>query len=166
MTADERGAGPAGQPPANASEPRPASASFWQMRAKWISFYDTEYRQVIGFLMKNRAPWEDARDAAHEAFVESWDRMRTRPDTWQAITNQRAWIRTVALPKYRLPPGPHIHPQLAAGTEIPELPAHEPEPGELTVQTQAVVRSHPIGLSACACPIRAQVGPARRVVPG
>lgn len=97
------------------------------MRVEWISFYDTEYRQVIGFVMKNGAPWEDSQDAAHEAFAESWDPMRTRLGSWQAITNQRARIRTVALRKYRRPPGARVRPQLATGTKIPDLlPAHEP----------------------------------------
>ena len=141
MTADERGAGPAGQPPSYASEPGAASASLWQVRAEWISFYDTEYQQVIGFVMKNGASLQDAQDAVHEAFVESWDLMRTRPGNWKAIANQRAWIRTVALRKYRRPPGPRVRPQLAAGTEVPDRPAHEPGPGELTVQTQAVLHA-------------------------
>lgn len=88
-------------------------------RAKWISFYDTEYRQVIGFLMKNGGPWEDAQDAAHEAFV-SWDLMRTRPGSWQAITSQRESIRRVALRKYRRRrPGPRIRPQLWQAPKFP-----------------------------------------------
>jgi RNA polymerase sigma factor (sigma-70 family) len=110
------------------------------VRDEWISFYDTEYRQVIGFVMKNGASLQDAQNAVHEAFIESWDLMETRPGNWKAIANQRAWIRTVALRKYRRPPGPRIRPQLA-GTEIPDLPAHEPEPGELTAQAQTVLHA-------------------------
>ena len=141
MTADERGGGPGRPAPLIRQRARGESVSLWQVRAEWISFYDTEYHQVIGFMMKNGASLQDAQDAAQEAFAESWDLMQTRPGTWRAIANQRAWIRTVALRKYRRPPGPRIRPQLAPGPEIPELPAHEPEPGELTVQTQAVLHA-------------------------
>jgi RNA polymerase sigma factor (sigma-70 family) len=141
VTADERG-GRHGRPaPSYSSEPEATSASLWQVRAEWISFYDTEYRQVIGFMMKNGASLQDAQDAVHEAFVESWDLMQTRPGNWKAIANQRAWIRTVALRKFRRPPGSRIRPQLAAGTKIPDVSAHDPEPGELTAQTQAVLHA-------------------------
>lgn len=111
------------------------------MRTAWISLYDTHYHRVVRFVMLDGASLEEAQDAAHEAFTESWTLMATDPAKWLAITNQPAWIRTVALRKYRRPPGPRIRPLLAAGAEIPDLPCPRPGPGETTVETQLVLQA-------------------------
>jgi DNA-directed RNA polymerase specialized sigma24 family protein len=95
----------------------------------------------VRFVMLDGASLEEAQDAAHEAFTESWTLMATDPAKWLAITNQPAWIRTVALRKYRRPPGPRIRPLLAAGAEIPDLPCPRPGPGETTVETQLVLQA-------------------------
>jgi hypothetical protein len=51
------------------------------MRSQWIAFYDVGWALVIRFVMKaGPASLEDARDAAQEAFVESWREMATWPD--------------------------------------------------------------------------------------
>ena len=129
MTANEQGAGPAGQPPSYPGEPRLAYASLLQVRADWIRFYDAHYHPVIGFVMKNGASLDDAQDAAQEAFTASWQLMHTRPDTWLAITSKPAWIRTVALRAYRRPPGPRRCPPIATVTDMPDLPGSRARAG-------------------------------------
>ena len=141
MTADEQGAGPAGQPPSYVSGHVPASASLVQMRAEWIIFYDAQYHRVIRFVMQRGASLEDAQEAAHEALTESWMMMTTQPAKWRAITNQSAWIRTVAFRKYQRPPGPHIRPPLAADAELPDLPTPGPGLDEVTAQAQMVLQA-------------------------
>ncbi len=111
-----------------------------QVRTDWISFYDTHYHRVVRFVMHNGASQADAQDAAQEAFIESWALMSSDPDRWQAITGKEAWIRAVALRRYRRPPGPRRRP-LIAGDEIPDLPAPEPGHEELTVQAQLVLQA-------------------------
>lgn len=67
--------------------------------------------------------------------------MTSDPGRWQAITNQPAWIRTVALRRYKRPPGPRTRPQLSPHAEIPDLPSPWPGPGDITVQAQLVLEA-------------------------
>jgi len=138
VTASGRGPEPASQSPSYASLQVPAPGSVVQMRADWISFYDTHYHRVVRFVMHNGASQADAQDAAQEAFIESWALMSSDPSRWQAITSKEAWIRTVALRRYRRPPGPRRRPP-TAGEEIRDLPAPGPGHEELTVQVQLVL---------------------------
>ncbi|MET8997185.1 hypothetical protein [Amycolatopsis sp. NPDC004169] len=109
------------------------------MRTQWIDLYDAEWALVIRFVMKaGPAGLEDARDAAQEAFVESWREMVTRPEEWARV-NQRGWIRTVALRRFRRPPGPRCRPLVEPGVAMPDRPAAGVEPGELTVQVHTVL---------------------------
>jgi RNA polymerase sigma-70 factor (ECF subfamily) len=112
------------------------------MRAGWIDFYDAHCHRTVRFVMHNGACLEDARDAVQEAFVESWALMTTDPAKWVAITGEKkaAWIRVVALRRYRRPPGLRMRPLLAWDADLPEQPDPGPEPGELTVQTQMVLQ--------------------------
>jgi DNA-directed RNA polymerase specialized sigma24 family protein len=95
---------------------------------------------VVRFVMRSGASLEDARDAAAEAFVDSWALMTDRPQSWMQIWNQRSWIRAVALRKYRRPPGPRRRPLVADHVEIPDVAAPGLDPGELTAQTQTVLQ--------------------------
>jgi DNA-directed RNA polymerase specialized sigma24 family protein len=88
--------------------------------------------------MLNGAYLEDARDAAQEAFTESWALMDSQPDRWVAVTSKEAWIRVVALRRYRRPLGPRIRPQLAEEVVIPDLPDPAPGPCELTAEAQTL----------------------------
>jgi RNA polymerase sigma-70 factor (ECF subfamily) len=110
------------------------------VRTEWTDFYDSHYYRVLRFLMHNGASQADAQDAAQEAFVESWSLMSNDPARWQAITAKEAWIRTVALRRYRRPPGSRRRP-LTAVDEIPDLAAPGPGHEELTVQAQMVLRA-------------------------
>jgi DNA-directed RNA polymerase specialized sigma24 family protein len=111
------------------------------MRSQWIAFYDAEWALVIRFVMKaSPASLENARDAAQEAFVESWREMVTRPDEWSRV-NRRGWIRTVALRRFRRPPGPRCRPLIEPGVAMPDLPAPGVEPGEHTVQVHTVLEA-------------------------
>jgi DNA-directed RNA polymerase specialized sigma24 family protein len=78
---------------------------------EWTRFYDGHYHGVVRFLMLNGARRADAEDAAHEAFVESFDLAADNPDRWQAVKGKAAWIRTVALRRYRRPPGSRRRPE-------------------------------------------------------
>jgi RNA polymerase sigma factor (sigma-70 family) len=111
-----------------------------QDRAQWISFYDTNYHRVVRFVMHNGASQASAHDAAQEAFLDSWMLMSSDPDRWQSITGKAAWIRTVALRRFRRPPGPRRR-LLEAGDEIPDQPVPGPGHEELTVQAQLVLRA-------------------------
>lgn len=122
------------------SQSASAPGSLVETRTEWINFYDTHYHRVIRFVMLHSgASLEDAQDAAHEAFTGSWEMMVNDPAKWRAITNQSAWIRTVAVRMHRRPPGSRFRPQMSADSEIPDLPSSDPGPGEMTVQTQTVL---------------------------
>lgn len=141
MTINDQGPEPVGLSPSFAGSQAPAPASMMEMRAAWIDFYDAHYHRVVRFVMHDGACLDDARDAAQEAFVESWTLLTSDPARWAAITNKMAWIRVVALRRYRRPPGPRTRPRLAGDVEIPDLPYPGPEPGELTVQAQMVLQA-------------------------
>jgi RNA polymerase sigma factor (sigma-70 family) len=141
MTINDRGPEPVGLAPSFASSQAPAPGNLVDMHAGWIDFYDAHYHRVVRFVMQDGACLDDARDAVQEAFVESWTLQASDPAKWAAITNKMAWIRVVALRKYRRPPGPRTRPRLARDAEIPDLPYLGPDPGELTVQTQMVLQA-------------------------
>lgn len=109
-----------------------------RVRAEWIDFYDAQFHLVVRFVMRNGASKDAACDAAQEAFLESWDGLRRDLGGWQEIAHKKAWIRTVALRRYRRPPGPRRCP-LIADCEIPDWPVPGPGHDELTVQAQNVL---------------------------
>lgn len=140
MTVSEREPEISGLPP---SYPSTALAGLdaTEVRTAWIDFYDTQYHRVVRFVMHNGACLQEAQDAVQEAFTESWAMMDSQPDRWLAVTSKEAWIRAVALRRYRRPPGPRIRPRLAEGAAIPDLPHLGPGPDELTTQTQTVLEA-------------------------
>jgi RNA polymerase sigma factor (sigma-70 family) len=140
VTASNQKPGSAGQALAPAARPGHAPGTLVPVSAEWTRFYDDHYHLVIRFLMHNGAAQPDAEDATHEAFTESYDLATRSPDHWRAITGKAAWIRTVALRKYRRPPGIRKRP-LTAGNEIPDLPALAPGPEDLTIQAQLVLQA-------------------------
>jgi RNA polymerase sigma factor (sigma-70 family) len=107
---------------------------------EWTRFYDDHYHGVVRFLMLNGARQADAEDAAGEAFTESYALAARNPGRWQAGKGKPAWIRTVALRRYRRPPGSRRR-LLATGDPVPDLPAPEASPEDLTVQAQLVLRA-------------------------
>lgn len=141
MTPDDPRPTPAGQFPKFGRFRQGEDASLVAMRSAWIDFYDAEYERVVRFLMRTGACWDDARDAAQDAFLESWALMTCRPKAWEQIINPRAWIRTVAWRKHRRPPGSRRRLHLAVGADLPDLPQPGPEVGEWTAQTQAVTQA-------------------------
>ena len=142
MTAHERepetSGLPSSSPGASRSGRTPVLA---EIRAVWIDFYDIHHHRVMRFVMHAGASLQDAQDAVQEAFAESWALMDGHPDRWLAVTSKEAWIRVVALRRYRRPPGPRVRPQLAEEAAIPDLPHPGPEPGELAAQTQTVLQA-------------------------
>jgi RNA polymerase sigma factor (sigma-70 family) len=140
MTASKREPETPGRPSSGPSAP-PGLADLTRIRAAWIDFYDTHYHRMVRFVMHVGACRQDAQDAVHEAFTESWNLMYMHPDQWQAVTNKEGWIRKVALLRYHRPPGRRIRPQLAETPVRPDLPHSGLEPGELTAQTQLVLQA-------------------------
>lgn len=140
MTASNQKPEPAGHAVAPADKPGRAPGTLAPVSAEWTRFYDDHYHLVIRFLMHNGATQPDAEDAAHEAFTESYDLASKNPDCWRAITGKAAWIRTVALRKYRRPPGARKRP-LTAGDEVPDFPVLAPGPEDLTIQAQLVLQA-------------------------
>ena len=147
MTTDEREPGTSGPPspypapyPGVPAPPRPMPL-LAEIRTAWIDFYDAHYNLVVRFVMHDGACLQDAQDAVQEAFTESWALMENHPDRWLAVTSKEAWIRVVALRRYRRPPGPRIRLQLVKGAVIPDLPHPTVEPGELTIQAQTVLQA-------------------------
>lgn len=112
-----------------------------EILAAWVEFYDANYHRVVRFIMHDGASLQDAQDAAQEAFAESWALMDGHPHRWLEIISKEAWIRVVALRRYRRPPGSRIRVRLAEEFLIPELPQPGPEPGELTAQIQMVLHA-------------------------
>ena len=138
MSPGEARPDPADLPPGFPAAAEPAIMG--AMRAEWLDLYDAELHPVIRFVMKSGpASIEDARDATHEAFLESWHLMDTRPEAWSAVRNPRAWIRTVALRRLRRPPGPRNRPPLDTCADLPDAPTPSLDPGEFTAQVQAVL---------------------------
>lgn len=142
MTAGERKPETSGPPSSWPGAPSPGLMPvLTEIRPAWIDFYDTHYLRVVRFVMLNGACLQDAQDAAQEAFTASWTLIDSDPDRWLAVSGKEAWIRVVALRRYRRPLGPRIQPQLAEGAVIPDLPNPDPGPEELTEQTQMVLQA-------------------------
>jgi RNA polymerase sigma factor (sigma-70 family) len=110
-------------------------------RAEWVRFYVGHYHRLVRFMMHNGALPEEAKDAAQEAFTESWELLSRDPDRWQAVSNKAAWVRTVALRRHLRPPG-HRRRLPAVPTGLPPDQA-APGPGhaELTAQAQVVLEA-------------------------
>jgi DNA-directed RNA polymerase specialized sigma24 family protein len=87
-----------------------------QVRADFIDFYVREHHRVVVFLINNGASRQAAEDAMQEAIAESW--ALAESGRWAEISNHRAWVRAVALRKYRRPPGPRT---LPAAVLVPDL---------------------------------------------
>lgn len=86
--------------------------------SRFRDLFDLEYRRVVGFVMLNGASAEDATDAAQEAFAEAWRLMQK--DEWGRVEAPGAWLRSVALRRYRRPPGPRSTPLIDLNAEIPD----------------------------------------------
>jgi RNA polymerase sigma factor (sigma-70 family) len=110
------------------------------MRTAWVDFYDHEYLPVVRFLVRLGAGPEDARDASGEAFTESLALMNRDPEGWAQVEDKRSWVRSVARRKFKRPPGRRLQPLVDKYADIPDLPDPGLEPGELTIQTQAVLQ--------------------------
>src|SRR5918997_4750293 len=140
MTTDEPSPYPPGQPSAPPGDHPDIAAMLGHVRSAWLDFYDSEYHEVVRFVMRAGASLTDAEDAAQEAFMDSWT-LAQEPVQWHTITNPRAWIRTVALRKYRRPPGPRRTLQLAHGVDTPDQAAPGLDPGELTAQADLLLHA-------------------------
>jgi RNA polymerase sigma factor (sigma-70 family) len=140
MAVDRREPDTSGLPSPLQGASSPVNILF-EIRAAWIEFYDIHYQRVVRFVMHNGACLEEAQDAAQEAFTESWAMMESHPDQWLAIGGKESWIRTVALRRYRRPPGSRIRPHLVSGADLPERPDRAPGPDEIAAQSQTVLRA-------------------------
>ncbi|GAA3117924.1 hypothetical protein GCM10017600_14980 [Streptosporangium carneum] len=110
------------------------------MRDAFLALADDEPPHVVLFLLRNGIGWQDAHDAAQEAFAEAWRLLDRTPERWQEVADKRAWIRAVALRAARRPPGQARRQPLADATdELPERPVPCGDPAELTVLTMDVL---------------------------
>jgi len=117
--------------------PVPDVATMAEMRAAFLDFFDCNYHPVVRFVMLNGATLHDAQDAAGAAFLDAWERL-TRPNGWETIQDPPAWIRTVALRKYRRPTRSSL--RVSPVEDIPDAPQPAaPDHGELTTQAQYVL---------------------------
>jgi DNA-directed RNA polymerase specialized sigma24 family protein len=82
----------------------PAASEKFAEPIPFIDFYDHEYHPVVRFVMNCGASLAAAEDAAQDAFLDAWKLMSVA-GKWATIGDPRGWIRTVALNKYRRPPG-------------------------------------------------------------
>lgn len=118
-----------------------ASAILARMR-EFRDFYKYELPRVQKFLMYNGATRDDAQDAAQEAFLEAWRLFELPPRWgWARINDRRAWIRQVALNKYRRPPGPRRRPDTVPIPAPPDLPERGPGHAELTESAMTVLEA-------------------------
>lgn len=139
---------PGDQVPAQANESASAAnshiaaaraARMADMRADFLDFFDRNYHPLVRFVMLNGAALQDAQDAVQEAFLQALERLE-QPNGWETIRNPHAWIRKVALNKYRRPPGVRRRPCASPAADIPDVsqPAAT-DHGELTTQAQYVL---------------------------
>jgi hypothetical protein len=70
------------------------AADAGQREAEFAAFYRTEAGKLVGFVMNAAgANHHDAADAAQNALMQGWT-------VWDALTNPRAWVRTVAIRQF------------------------------------------------------------------
>lgn len=105
-------------PPERPTEYDPARTS--KAQTQFIELFDAEFHGALAVLFRCGASLHDAQDAVHEAFIEAWKLMAFRPEKWAAVSNRRAWIRAVALNKYRQPNGSRLRVIAEPRAELPE----------------------------------------------
>ena len=127
---------PVGDAAPYASDPTVNPARMAAMRDAFLTFAAEEPPHVVLFLLRTGIGWQDAHDAAQEAFVAAWRLLDGTPERWQEIADKRAWIRAVALRAARRPPGQARRQPLSDLTrDLPERPVPCGDPAELTVPT-------------------------------
>src|ERR1017187_1411112 len=109
-----------------------------EIRADWLTFYDSEYLPVVRFVMRCGASLQAAEDAVQDAFVDAWA-LTARADAWLAITEPRGWIPRVALRKYQRPPGKHRRLAAVPIGNFPEITQPGHNHADLTDQTMFVI---------------------------
>lgn len=90
-----------------------------EVRAGFLEFFDREYLRVVRFVMRCGASFQDAEDAAQEAFAEAWA-LTEPPCKWAAVDDPQGWIRAVAVRRYLRPPGPRNRPAIVPVPDVPE----------------------------------------------
>ena len=106
------------------------------MGSDFRDFYVGEYWHVVRFLMRCGAPLNAAEDAAQDAFLAAW--MRVERGSWAGVANQGAWIRRVALNKFRRPPCPRQAPVVSV-PDFPEEAQLRDRRSDLTPETSLVL---------------------------
>jgi RNA polymerase sigma factor (sigma-70 family) len=106
-------------------------------RTSVLDLWESDYNLVVRFVMLAGADLHSAEDAAQAAFVDAWA-LAKRSGQWEKINDPRAWIRTVALRKYRRPPGRRRQPLTAPVAEIPESKDWR-DHADLTTQSMFVI---------------------------
>jgi RNA polymerase sigma factor (sigma-70 family) len=134
--------GPPGDGEATRSIPGgpPAQAAMMAgVCADLLDLFESEFHQVIRFLMYFGASFPEAEDATQEAFCQAWQKLTRNPEKWAAVRNPRAWIRTVAYRKYQRPPGPRRHLATLPTDNVPDTAQPGPDHADLTAGTLLVL---------------------------
>lgn len=109
-----------------------------QDRAIFHDLYEREYANIITMLMRFRPSLPDAQEAAQEAFLVAWYLLRT--GHWSTVVREpRAWIRGVALNKYRRPSGSRALPPTVPVSELPEPAPADDDPSALPALAVSVI---------------------------
>jgi RNA polymerase sigma factor (sigma-70 family) len=108
------------------------------VRDSLLDFFDHESIYVVRFVMRCGASLHEAEDAVQEAFIDAWA-LTAPPCRWAEVVDPRGWIRTVALRKFRRPPGPRKRPISVSVADLPEIPQLGTSHAELTDGTLLVL---------------------------
>jgi len=144
MSPGERGPLPPGPAPGGSpdhpSALGPASAASKKAAGPvpFIEFYDREYHLVVRFIMNCGAGLAAAEDAAQDAFLDAW-KVMSAAGKWAAVDDPRGWIRTVALNKYRRPPGSRNPPLTFSRPVTADAEEAQVSQADLSVSTLHVI---------------------------
>lgn len=106
--------------------------------AEFLAFCEAEFQPVVKYLMFHGAGFEDAKDAAQEAFLGAWRQMSSASQ----VRSRRKWIRKVALNKLHRPYGSNKkRPVVEPNSTVPDRPHPGPCDAELRVQMLDVMEA-------------------------
>lgn len=104
----------------------------------YLALVDREHAAVVRFLVWCGCPPQDSTDAAQEAFLEAWRLMAMRPDKWAKVASPERWLRSVALRKWKRPPGPRHRVPETPVAEFPEQPVVTEHDSAFTIVWRAL----------------------------
>jgi DNA-directed RNA polymerase specialized sigma24 family protein len=107
-------------------------------RSDFIDFYDREHHRVVVFLMHNGASRQAAEDAMQEAVADAWALVEA--GRWAQVASPGAWIRVVALNKYRRSWGPRGALMVLPALDLGGVTGSAEDPADLADSTLFVLQ--------------------------